>query len=198
MSSASSTNIPRFTPEQYLNLERKAEFKSEYDNGLIRAMAGATRPHNLVAGNIFRSIGNQFEGRSCEVYMGDMRVWVGPARQYNYPDIVALCGTPEFQDGTLDTLLNPSLIVEVLSSSTERNDRGKKFAAYRRLESLREYVLIDPEEVLVERYTREGDQWVLSPITNLEGTLQLESVGCHIPVREIYARVISPEDEADR
>ena len=120
MSSASSRNIPRFTPEQYLFLERKAEFKSEFDNGIIEAMSGATREHNLITGNVSREIGNQFKGRPCEVYAGDMRVWVGPARQYRYPDVVALCGEPRFQDGTLDTLLNPSLIVEVLPSRPKR------------------------------------------------------------------------------
>jgi Uma2 family endonuclease len=194
MSWATSKNIPTFTPEQYLALERKAEFKSEFDNGIIEAMAGATREHNLIAGNVFRKIGNQFEDRPCEVYMGDMRVWVGPAKQYNYPDVVALCGTPRFQDGELDTLLNPALIVEVLSRSTESKDRGRKFAAYRRLESLREYVLIDPRHVLVERYTRQGENWVFTVLERLEDTLRLDSVGCEIPLKEVYARVLSPQD----
>ena len=160
-------------------------------------MSGATREHNLITGNVSRAIGIQFEGRPCEAYTGDMRVWVGPARQYRYPDVVALCGEPRFLDGTLDTLLNPSLIVEVLSESTERKDRGRKFAAYRRLESLREYVMIDPRRVLVELYTRDGDKWVLTLFENIEGTLHLESVGCEIPLREIYAKVIFPPEEAD-
>jgi Uma2 family endonuclease len=197
MSSAYSGNVPRFTPEQYLFLERKAEYKSEFDNGIIEAMSGATREHNLITGNVSRAIGNQFNGRPCEVYTGDMRVWVGPARQYRYPDVAALCGEPRFLDGTLDTLLNPSLIVEVLSESTERKDRGTKFAAYRRLESLREYVMIDPRRVLVERYTRDGDQWVLTLFENIDGTLRLESVGCEIPLKEIYAKVIFPTEVAE-
>jgi Uma2 family endonuclease len=197
MSSPSSKSIPRFTPEQYLFLERNADFKSEFDNGIIQAMAGGTRAHNVVAVNLTREISAQFKGRPCEVYMGDMRVWVGPARQYNYPDIVALCGEPRFQDEGLDTLLNPVMIAEVLSRSTERKDRTTKFAAYRRLESLREYVLIDPRRVLVERYTRQGENWVLTVIETLESVLHLESVGCDIPLGEIYARVISAEDVPD-
>src|SRR4051794_10859027 len=112
----------RYTPEQYLALERKATFKSEYYNGSIYAMAGASRAHNLVAGNLFREVGSQLKDCPCEVYMSEMRVRVGPTGLYTYPDIVAVCGEPQFQDGELDTLLNPTLIVEVLSSSTEAYD----------------------------------------------------------------------------
>jgi Uma2 family endonuclease len=197
MSSATRRNIPRFTPEQYLALERKAEFKSEFDNGLIEAMSGASRQHNLIAGNLYRKIGNLLENRPCEVYTADMRVWIGPKRQYTYPDVTAVCGPPEFQDGEFDTLLNPALIVEVLSPSTESKDRSHKFAAYRRLKSLREYVLISQSEVLVEKYARDGENWIYTVLDNLEDTLRLVSIGCDIPLKEIYAKVQFPEPRED-
>jgi Uma2 family endonuclease len=193
MSTGMTSNLPRFTPEQYLALERKAEFKSEFDNGFIEAMSGASREHNLITVNVTRSIATQFENRRCEVYAADMRVWVGPAKQYRYPDVTAVCGTPEFQDSEFDTLLNPTLIVEVLSPSTESKDRNRKFAAYRRLESLREYVLISQSEVLVERYTRDGENWVYTALDSLEDTLHLVSIDCAVPLKEIYAKVELPE-----
>ena len=120
-----------------------------------------------------------------------MRVWIGPKRQYTYPDVTAVCGPPEFQDGEFDTLLNPALIVEVLSPSTESKDRNRKFAAYRRLKSLREYVLISQSEVLVEKYARDGENWIYTALDNLEDTLQLVSIDCDIPLKEIYAKVNS-------
>ena len=126
-----------------------------------------------------------------------MRVWIGPKRQYTYPDVTAVCGPPEFQDGEFDTLLNPALIVEVLSPSTESKDRNRKFAAYRRLKSLREYVLISQSEVLVEKFARDGENWIYTALDNLEDTLHLVSIGCDIPLKEIYAKVQFPEPSKD-
>jgi Uma2 family endonuclease len=197
MSSATRRNVPRFTPEQYLALERRAEFKSEFDNGMIEAMSGASREHNLISGNAYRKIGNQLENRPCEVYTNDMRVWIGPARQYRYPDVVAVCGEPEFQDGEFDTLLNPTLIVEVLSPSTESKDRSHKFAGYRRLKSHREYVLISQSEVLVEKFLQDGEKWIYTALDSLEDTLHLVSIDCAVPLREIYAKVEFPEPGED-
>jgi Uma2 family endonuclease len=197
MSSATTRSVPRFTPEQYLALERQAEFKSEFDNGFIEAMSGASREHSLITGNVSREIGNLFKNRSCEVYAADMRVWIGPARQYRYPDVTAVCGKPEFQDGEFDTLLNPALIVEVLSPSTESIDRNRKFAAYRRLKSLREYVLISQYEVLVEKFARDGENWIYTALDNLEDTLHLISIDCDVPLKEIYAKVEFPEPSED-
>src|SRR5262245_46847116 len=137
---ASPAEIPRVTPEQYLVLERKADFKSEYLNGYIIAMAGASREHNLIAGNLHGELRSQLKGRPCETYVSDMRVFIDRTGLYTYPDIVAVCGEARFQDDGVDTLLNPTVIVEVLSDSTERYDRGRKFGHYRQLPSLREYV----------------------------------------------------------
>jgi Uma2 family endonuclease len=186
---ASAARTPSFTPEQYLALERKADFKSEYYNGFIVALAGATKEHNQIAGNLYRKIGDQFENRPCAVYISDMRVFISPTGLYTYPDVVAVCGEPRFQDDEVDTLLNPTMIVEVLSRSTESNDRGRKFGHYRQLRSLREYVLIPQDEVLVERYVRQGENWVLTEFRNLDDTLRLDSVDCDILLREIYAKV---------
>jgi Uma2 family endonuclease len=193
---ASATVIPRITPEQYLALERKADFKSEYGNGFIIAMAGTSREHSLIAGNVYRKIGNQFEDRPCEAHINDMRVRVGPTGLYTYPDVVAVCGEAKFEDDELDTLLNPTMIVEVLSLTTEAYDRGAKFAQYRQLASLREYVLIAQDKILVERYTRQGEDWLRADFRSLDESLRLSSIDCEIPLREIYAKVKLPGDAA--
>ncbi len=130
---ASAILIPKFTAAQYLALERKADFKSEYYNGYIVAMAGASREHSLIVSNVSRQIGNQLEDRPCEVHITDMRVRVSPTGLYTYPDVLAVCGEAEFEDDELDTLLNPTMIVEVLSPTTESYDRGDKFMQYREL-----------------------------------------------------------------
>ncbi len=193
---ASATRIPRFTAEQYIALERKAEFKSEFRNGYIVAMAGTSREHGLIAGNTFRKIGNAFEARPCEVHIADMRVRVSPGGLYTYPDVVAVCGEAKFEDDDLDTLLNPTLIVEVLSQSTEAYDRGEKFMQYRQSGSLREYVLISQDKVLVERYTRSGNDWLYTAFRSLDDTLRLTSIDCEISLREIYRKVELPGDAA--
>jgi Uma2 family endonuclease len=188
----------RFTPEQYLALERKAEVKSEYFDGDIRAMAGTTRVHNLIAGNIYRVVSSRLLDRPCEVYFSDIRVHVGPARTFTYPDVVVVCGEPQFKDAELDTLLNPIVIVEVLSPSTEADDRGRKFASYRRLASLQEYVLVAQDRACVERYTRQGDEWLLTELNGLEDVLRLASIDCEVPLREVYAKVpLVLEDPAE-
>ncbi len=153
----SSTAVqPRYTPEQYLALDRKADYKSEYINGHVIAMAGASRRHNLIAGNLYREVSQQLRGRPCEAYISDMRVKVGLTGLYTYPDVVMVCGDIHFEDGDNDTLLNPTAIVEVLSTSTEAYDRGEKFAHYRRLESLQEYLLVAQDKVRIEYYVRQG------------------------------------------
>jgi Uma2 family endonuclease len=185
-----------YSPEEYLTLERKSESRSEYVNGHVFAMSGESREHNLIAGNVFAAIHSQFRGRDCEAYMGDMRVKVRYTGMYTYPDVVAVCDGPQFEDNHVDTLTNPTVIIEVLSPSTEAYDRGEKFAHYRRLESLHDYVLIAQDRVLIEHFARHGDtgdQWVLTEISDLDGTLQLASIGCVLSLREVYDRVASPQ-----
>jgi len=193
--SSAATKI-RFTPQEYLALERKSETRNEYYNGEIFAMAGASREHNLIAGNLFRDIGNQLEDRPCETYMNDMRVWIEATGLYTYPDVVVVCGEPRFQDREVDTLLNPTVIVEVLSPTTAAYDRGDKFRHYRRIDSLREFVLISQDRMMVERYTRRGNDWVLSDLTDPDQVLKLESIGCQIPLNRIYAKITFPEPGA--
>jgi Uma2 family endonuclease len=185
-----SSPKPDFVTErEYLDLERKSEERTEYIAGRIFAMSGASRRHNLIAGNVHGLIWAQLRGRPCEAYMADMRVKVAQTTMYTYPDIVAVCGEPQFEDAQVDTLLNPTVIVEVLSESTEAYDRGEKFAHYRRLESLREYVLVAQNRVRIEHYRREGEQWVLSEISEEGGTLDLPSIDCHVSVGAVYEKV---------
>ena len=177
------------TPEEYIALERKAEYKSEYFDGHIIARAGANRAHSLIVTNISGELHLQFKGRGCSVHTNDMRVRPSLGDAYFYPDVVVVCGAPEFEDDVFDTLLNPIVIVEVLSPSTERRDRGEKFARYKHLASLQEYVLVSQDKVWVEHHRRHGTQWVLSHYRALEDVLPLLSIGCALPLHDIYARV---------
>ena len=189
---------PRLTQERYLAIERAAEFRSEFFRGEMFAMVGASRKHNLIASNVSRRISEQFDGRLCEVYQSDMRVKVNKTGLYTYPGVVAACDQPRFEDNQVDTLLNPRVIVEVLSPSTELWDRGKKFEHYRAIESLREYVLIAQDHVLVERFAINADgQWALRDYRTLDDTLMLDSISCQIRLSEIYARISFDQTEAE-
>ena len=179
----------RLTPEAYLVQERAAETKSEYVDGVLVAMTGATREHILITVNLVRELSLQLRGRPCELYAQDMRVRVAEGEMYAYPDLAVVCGGPEFEDGTLDVLLNPTLIIEVLSASTEAYDRGLKFARYRRRASLQEYVLVTQDRVSVERYSRQGELWVLTEATRLEDVIDLPSIGCTLALRDVYDKV---------
>jgi Uma2 family endonuclease len=152
-------------------------------------MAGGSRGHNVIAGNLSGEIRSQLKGRPCLVYMLDLRLCVNRTGLYTYPDVMAVCGEPEFADADVDTLANPAMIVEVLSPSTESYDRGRKFRHYQQLASLKEYVLVAQDEVSVERFTRQGDDWILSVFTRLEDSLRLVSIGCEVSLREIYDKV---------
>lgn len=178
----------RHTPEQYLALERKAATRSEYFEGSIIPMAGTSRLHSLIVTNLGVAIHSCLRDRPGEVYVADLRVHVGPASLYTYPDVVAVADEPVLEDEQFDTLLNPTLIAEVLSPSTEADDRGRKFESYRRLDSLRQYVLVAQDRVLVELYSRRGEEWVLSEFNGLEDILGLDSLSCEVPLREIYAK----------
>lgn len=185
-------NLQRYTPEEYLERERQAEHKSEYFNGFITAMAGATEAHNLIVFNLARELGVRIRGGPCRGYVNDMRVKVDATGLYAYPDAMVVCGERRFEDVRRDTLLNPTLIVEVLSPSTESYDRGDKFAHYLRLESLQEYVMIAQNQPRVERYTREGEDWRFTVIDDPDATLHLASLDCELPLREIYDQVELP------
>jgi len=183
------------TPTEYLRRERSALLKSEYRDGQVVAMTGASRPHNLIAGNVFGELRQQLRGEPCEVYVADMRVKVDEAGLYTYPDVVAACGEIRFDDDNTDTLLNPILVVEVLSRSTEAYDRGDKFAHYRRLDSLQEYLLLAQDRVRAEHYVREGDRWVLTELSVLDDVLTLPSIGCRVRLADVYEGVELPAGE---
>lgn len=153
-------------------------------------MTGASRRHNLACLNIAASLHAQLRGKPCEVYTNDMRVKVSETGMYTYPDIVAACESPAFEDAAVDTLLNPVLIIEVLSDSTERYDRGAKFLHYRTLPSLQDYLLVAQDECRVEHYARQaGNRWLLTEYRDLDDSLDLESVDCQLRLREMYERV---------
>ena len=177
------------TTDEYLGFERRSSVKHEFRDGEIVAMPGASLFHNLIAGNLFGEIRQQLKGRPCRVYTNDLRVCVDADGFYTYPDVVAVCGTPRLLDDAQDTLLNPSVLIEVLSPSTEAYDRGAKFARYRRIESLCEYVVVAQDRVWIELFTRDGDDWSSNVLTSLEDELRLGAIGVAVPVREIYAEV---------
>jgi Uma2 family endonuclease len=177
-------------PEQYLEIERAAEYKSEYYQGVMFAMAGAREAHNLIAVNFLAGIHAQLRSRECRAYGSDMRVRVSATGLYTYPDVVVVCGEPQFLDGQRDTLLNPTLIAEVLSPSTEAFDRGRKFEHYRSLESLAEYLLVSSQRVSAELFSRQADgRWLLTAASSLTDTLQLPATGCRVPLADIYEKV---------
>jgi Uma2 family endonuclease len=175
------------TPEEYLEADRKAEFKSEYLDGQVFAMSGASRRHNLIVGKLIVALGVQLHGRPCEVYPSDMRLRVPETGLYTYPDVTVVCGTPELQDGHFDILLNPTVLVEVLSESTERTDRGRKSLHYRRIRSLAQYLLVSQDEPLVESYRRTGEaEWQLTEAVGVDASVTLDSIGCTVELSELY------------
>ena len=184
------------TPEAYIVLERKATLKSEYLSGEIVAMSGASDTHNLITMNVAAGLYNQVAERECRVYASDMRVGIGIGVSYFYPDIAVTCEKPRFEDDTFDTLINPQVIIEVLSTSTENYDRGEKFVRYRQLASLQEYILISQDQIRVEHYRRQDKQWVLSEFRTLEKVLPLVSIGAELSLHQIYRFVEIETDDS--
>jgi Uma2 family endonuclease len=178
------------SPEEYLRLERQAEYKSEFVNGEVFAMTGASLKHNLIAGNIFGELRQQLKRRHCQAYVSDMRVKVTAIGLYTYPEVVVVCGEPKFEDTYVDTLLNPTVLVEVLSQSTERYDRIAKSSYYRTLDSLTEQLLVAQDEVRVEQYVKQQDgKWLLFESSSLDNVIELASISCSLALRDIYDKV---------
>lgn len=181
------------TPEEYLAIERKAEYKSEYFNGEMFAMAGASEQHVSIVANVMYLLVGQLRGRLCKAYSNDLRVCVSPTGLYTYPDVVVVCGPPQFADADRDMVLNPTLIVEVLSESTKDYDRGGKFELYRSLSSFSDYVLIAQDRCHVEHFVRQPDnRWLLSETNKIEDIIHLSSVDCHLALTEVYDKVDLP------
>jgi Uma2 family endonuclease len=175
------------TPEEYLALERASEYKHEYYNGAMRAMTGASRRHNLIVWNILATLHQQLYNRDCEAYPSDMRVRIPLTGRYTYPDITVVCGNPYFEDQFVDTLLNPTVIIEVLSDSTERYDRGDKFENYRSIETLTDYVLVAQDRLHVEYYVRQPDDaWLFSEFSRLDQVVEIRPIGCRFSLDDVY------------
>lgn len=177
------------TPGEYLEIERNAEYKSEYHDGEMFAMAGASESHNLIQLNFSGELRQQFRGKSCRAYPSEMRVRIAGVR-YVYPDASAICGDPEFAEDQRDTLLNPSVVIEVLSPSTESYDRDRKFELYKKIGSLREYVLIASDRIHVDLYVRTADgEWIPTSYDEPDETVKLASVGAEVRLADIYEKV---------
>jgi len=185
-----------YSPADYLALERSAESKSEYIDGVIVAMAGASHEHSLIAANLIGELRTALRRQPCEVHGSDLRVSVLTGALYTYPDVTVVCGEPTFEDAAADTLTNPTVIVEVLSPTTEAYDRGEKFARYRRLPSLRTYILVSQDRPRVEWYTRGESGWLLHEAIGLDGAVELAALDCMLALAEIYAKVPFPAGTA--
>jgi Uma2 family endonuclease len=181
---------PHLTPEEYLALERTAEYKSEYFAGELFAMAGASERHVSLVG--------QLKGRPCKAYANDLRLKVSPTGLYTYPDVLVVCGTPRFADEQHDTLLNPVVLIEVLSESTEAYDRGKKFDHYRALPSVSDYLLVSQDQHKIEHFVRQPDnRWLFAAYTTLDDVVEIPSVACALPLRDVYDKVEIPGEMLD-
>lgn len=197
---------PLYTEAEYLALERQSEERHEYLDGLIYDMAGESPGHGTICTNLAIAIGSQLRGSPCQAWLKDTKVRSGPVPKsrysmkglYSYPDLVVVCGTPVFHDEYRDVLLNPQVIIEVLSPTTEAFDRGEKFLRYRTyLESLTDYMVIAQNQALVEHYTRQTNgQWLIAaPAIDLADTVALTSIGCVLSLRDVYDRIVFPPSE---
>jgi len=179
-----------YTPEEYLALEDKAEYKSEYIDGQIFAMSGGTLIHNEISFNVCASLKTALKGKNCKPYIGDVKVLVGNQGAFLYPDVLVVCGKPQFFKNRHDIVSNPILVVEVLSKSTGNYDRQGKFGLYQEIESLQDYLLIDQNRLHVQHYHKLPDgRWVVTIFTHLDSAIQLESLDITLPLSEIYEAI---------
>jgi Uma2 family endonuclease len=185
-----------FTPEEYLRLERQSEIRHEFLDGCVYAMAGESVAHSTICFNLAVVVGSRIQGGPCRGFSPNMKVRAGEKGLYAYPDLMVVCGEPAFRDERGDVLTNPTVIFEVLSPSTEAYDRGEKFARYRaQIETLRDYVLVSQHAPRVEHHTRLTDAaWSREEIDGTDATLLLASIGCELPLSEIYSRIDFAKD----
>ena len=185
----------RITPEEYLKFERASEEKHEYYAGEVFAMTGASKNHNLIVGNTIATLHSQLRQKPCQLYPSDMRVKIPLTGLYTYPDMSVVCGTPAFEDNEVDTLLNPTLIIEVLSPSTEAYDRGKKFRHYLTINSLQEYILISQDSVHLERFMLRDGEWIYSDVNSMDAVITLPSIDCTLQLSDVYEKVTFDDPE---
>ena len=193
---------PRVTPlsaAEYLRVERAAELRHEYFDGEMFAMSGGSAKHSLIKMNVGRELSTKLKGRPCTAFDSDLRIQIPPTGLYTYPDVSVVCGELEFDDDQHDTVLNPALLIEVLSDSTEAYDRGEKFEHYRRIVSLREYVLISQKSPTIERYLRNPDDtWTLTAVIGVEASIHLPGIDVTLSLAEVYDRVTFDEPDSLR
>jgi Uma2 family endonuclease len=180
----------RYTPAEYLELERTAEFKSEYVDGQIYAMAGASPQRNTISANTTADVVTQLRGRDCQAFGSDQKVSIPSEELFTYPDLSVVCGEPRYHDEHSDVLLNPRVIVEILSPSTEGYDRGAKFARYEDIETFTDYILVSQFEPRIEHYVRQPDgNWLRTVAKGRDAELEIASIGCVLRLRDIYDRI---------
>ncbi|MDT4897878.1 MAG: hypothetical protein QOH25_2955 [Acidobacteriota bacterium] len=186
------------SPEEYLALERQADDKSEYFDGMVYAMSGASLNHNKIVANVIAQLVQQLRGRPCSALPSDIKVRMPDSRKFFYPDVSVVCGEPQFHDERTDVLLNPILIIEVLSESTEAFDRGGKFQAYQRMESLQEYILISQNRPVVEQYVRQSEAvWKYTAAIGVESSLSLPSIECTLSLSTVYDKVTENDERTN-
>ncbi len=177
------------TPEEYLAREAQAEYRSEYRNGEICALAGGSANHNFITGNVYAAVRQMLSQRPCRAFINDMRLNVKQSGLYTCPEVMVVCGKTEFAPGRDDTVTNPIVIVEVWSDLTKAYDRGEKFAMYRQIPTLQEYVMIDQTKSYIEHFRSDGNFWVHETLDQMDAILILPSVQCEIPLATIYEKV---------
>jgi Uma2 family endonuclease len=185
-----------YTPEEYLKLEEKAEFRSEYRDGEIITMTGGTTNHNKIAGNFYTYLKLALKGKNYDLYISDVRLWIPRYRQYTYPDIMVIEGQPVYTGTNTTTVMNPALIIEVLSKSTKNYDQGDKFLYYRSIPEFKEYVLIDQYQYHVMQYVKTGEgQWLFNELEGESASLTLQIVDFTIQLSDLYEQVNFPESD---
>jgi Uma2 family endonuclease len=189
------STVPKqfITPEQYLHRERNAEFRSEYLRGEMFAMAGASANHNLIVGNCVQNIGQQLKKKPCRVYPSDLKLRIQATGLYTYPDLSVVCGEPQLESDHGDVLLNPVVLIEVLSDSTEAYDRGKKFEHYRTIPSLKHYVLVAQDRHSIDCFSLNPDgSWSLTACQTPTGIVELAAIDSQLSAVEVYDKVVFP------
>ncbi len=179
----------KFSQEEYLAMEEVAQYKSEFHRGEIFAVSGGTYNHSVIQGNLVRQLGNLLDSKPCTVVTADLRIHIEAGDLFTYPDAAVVCGKARFFPRRTDTIVNPSLIIEVLSPSTRDYDRGAKFEMYKHIQSLQEYVLVEGEKAHVECFRRRAGGWTLAAFSGMDASCRLESLDCEIPLSRIYQKV---------
>jgi len=183
---STQTKSRHFSPSEYLELEEVATFRSEYHDGEIVSMTGGTAEHNQIAINLVTFLRSAIKGKNYRLYINDMRLWIPRYREYTYPDVMLIDGKPVFEGDRRTTVINPSLIIEVLSNSTKNYDKGEKFDYYRSIPEFKEYILVEQYQPYVAQYKKTNDGWLLTEYESLDSVVNLYAIALQIPLSEIY------------